>query len=329
MLIEGGAHVELAFNKSMNNSGNSSAQFTVIRNNANPVGVVGFEVSPLGDNILLLELDEVSLEGDVLSISYDAGNLQSEDGGALAVFAGEAVINILPYVSDIGVIPGQIEAEDYSTMFGIQTEATSDVGGGRNVGWIDAGDWLQFEVQVASAGTYDITFRTACFENPGRINFLVDGGELFSIDIPVTGGWQNWTSNSAQAFLPQGYSRIRIHAEKGGFNFNWFEGSLSVSGVGSTPTKSFRLVQNYPNPFNPQTTISFDLPAQMTANLHVFDISGHLVAVLMDDETAQQGRNEVIWRGTDLQGRALPSGTYFYRLEAEGLVETRRMTLLK
>ncbi|MDX2474222.1 MAG: glycoside hydrolase family 3 N-terminal domain-containing protein [Candidatus Krumholzibacteria bacterium] len=329
MLIEDGAHVELAFNKSMNNIGNSTAQFTVIRNNANPIGVVGFEISPLGDNIVLLELAEASQENDVLSISYDAGDLQSADGGTLATFSGETVINILPYASGGSVIPGRVEAEDFYIMSGIQTEATSDVGGGQNVGWIEAGDWLEFEVLTTTAGTYDITFRTACLAAPGRINFLVDGGELFSINVPVTGGWQNWVSVSAQAFLPQGYSRMRIHAEQGGFNLNWFEANLTVSGVGNTPTRSLGLVQNYPNPFNPQTTISFDLPTQMTANLHVFDISGRLVAVLMDDETAQQGRNEVIWRGTDLDGRSLPSGTFFYRLEAGGLVETRRMTLLK
>jgi hypothetical protein len=203
------------------------------------------------------------------------------------------------------------------------------VGGGQNVGWIDAGDWLEYEVLTTNAGTYDITFRTACLDNPGRINFLVDGGELFSVDVPVTGGWQNWVSFSAQAFLPQGYSRMRINAERGGFNLNWFECNLSVADVGSTPSKAFRLLQNYPNPFNPRTTIFFDLPRAMTANLHVFDLSGRLVAVLMDDETAQQGRNEVIWRGTDQAGRPLPSGTFFYRLEAGGLVETRRMTLLK
>ncbi len=61
----------------------------------------------------------------------------------------------------------------------------------------DAGDWLEYEVLTTTAGTYDITFRTACLNNPGRINFLMDGGELFSIDVPVTGGWQNWVSVSA------------------------------------------------------------------------------------------------------------------------------------
>ena len=51
--------------------------------------------------------------------------------------------------------------------------------------------------------------------------------------------------------------------------------------------------------------------------------------VLLNDQIAHRGRNEVTWRGRDSQGRTCPSGTYFYRLEAEGYVETKRMTLLK
>jgi len=329
MLIEGGAHIELALNKSMNNSGNSSAQFTVMKNGSVPIGVTGFEVSSLGDNILLLELDQLCQDTDELSVSYVTGDLQSEDGGILPAFSEEPVINILPYVGSVHAISGRIEAEDYFAMSGVQTEGTTDVGGGENVGWIDAGDWMEYECQVERAGVYEIVFRTACLENSGRINFLVEGGELFSIDVPVTGWWQNWVSISGQAFLPQGYTRIRIHAERGGFNLNWFEGSLTTVAVDDDQINSPRLAQNYPNPFNPQTALSFDLPSEMTVSLHVYDGAGRLVAVLMDDEVAPQGRNEAIWRGKDMMGQVVPSGTYFYRLEAGGRVETKKMMLLK
>jgi len=329
MLIEGGARIELAFNKSMNNSGNNNAQFSVTRNYSTPIGVTGFQVSPLGDNIILLELDEVCQDGDELIVSYMTGDLQSEDGGMLQAFSEEPVINILPYVGSVNVIPGRIEAEEYFTMSGVQTEGTTDVGGGENVGWIDAGDWMEYECQVESAGTYDVVFRTACLNSSGRINFLADGDELFSIDVPATGWWQNWVSISEQAYLPQGPCRIRIQAERGGFNLNWFECNLTAVDVGNIPLDSFRLQQNYPNPFNPQTTISFDLPRDMTVRLHVYDLSGRLVTLLMDDEVGQEGRNDVVWRGRNQAGRPLSSGTYFYRLEAGEYSETRRMVLIK
>ena len=105
----------------------------------------------------------------------------------------------------------------------------------------------------------------------------------------------------------------------------------TTSGVGDLPgaTSRVRLLPSAPNPFNPQTTIAFDLPADMRVHLSVYDISGRLVDVLLADEMASQGRNEVIWRGRDARGRGLPSGTYFTRLEAGGTVKTTRMTLLK
>ena len=84
-----------------------------------------------------------------------------------------------------------------------------------------------------------------------------------------------------------------------------------------------------PNPFNSQTTISFDLSSEMAVGMHVYDVSGRFVDVLLDDEIAAQGRNEVVWQGRDQAGRQLPSGTYFYRLTAGGYSETRRMVLVK
>jgi beta-glucosidase len=332
MLIEGGTRIELSFNKSMANPANGSAQFTVVRNGSLPVGVTGFQVSSLGDNILVLDLDQTCLDTDVLTVAYDSGDLRAEDGGILPTFTAEPVINILPYLGGVHAVPGRVEAEDYFSMAGVQTEGTTDVGGGENVGWIDAGDWLEYEVLVPSAGTYDIDLRTACFENSGRINFLVGGTEEFSIDVPITGWWQNWTTISGQASLPAGYARIRVHAELGGFNLNWFEASLSVSGVDDTPSPRMpmvRLEQNYPNPFNPETTIAFELQRAMPVSLRIFDVSGRLVAVLLDDESAVQGRNEVVWRGRDQSGRQVSSGTYFYSLEAGEYGETRRMALLK
>ncbi len=111
--------------------------------------------------------------------------------------------------------------------------------------------------------------------------------------------------------------------------FSEERGLENLSGVGEIVPASFSLAQNHPNPFNPITKISFGLPREMTVSLCVYDITGRLVDVLLDQEVTPQGRNEVFWQGCDQAGRQLPSGTYFYRLEAGGYVETKRMTLLK
>ncbi len=101
----------------------------------------------------------------------------------------------------------------------------------------------------------------------------------------------------------------------------------SIAGPGAPGRPS--MLRNFPNPFNPCTTVAFDLPEAGIVDLRVYDLTGHLVEVLLSDVIARQGRNEIIWRGTDLTGRIVPSGTYFYRLQAGDYVETKRMTLLK
>ena len=88
-------------------------------------------------------------------------------------------------------------------------------------------------------------------------------------------------------------------------------------------------VTAFPNPFNPSTTTHFDLPREQMVSLRVYDISGRLVDVLLDDRMAPKGPNEIVWVGRDQTGRQLPSGTYFYRLEFGENVETKRMMLLK
>ena len=96
-----------------------------------------------------------------------------------------------------------------------------------------------------------------------------------------------------------------------------------------TGWSGFRLRQSCPNPFNPTTVIAFDAPCEAAVRLSIHDVSGRLVDLLLDDRIVPQGRNEVVWQGRDSRGRQVPSGTYFYRLEAGPYQETKCMTLLK
>ncbi len=101
------------------------------------------------------------------------------------------------------------------------------------------------------------------------------------------------------------------------------------SGVADEIPSLFVLHPCVPNPFNPQTTIRYDLLERAHVNLQIHDIAGRLVRTLLDGEMVEPGRRETVWRGRDAKGCMMPSGTYFYRLEAGGNVQTMRMTLLK
>jgi hypothetical protein len=90
----------------------------------------------------------------------------------------------------------------------------------------------------------------------------------------------------------------------------------------------FALVQNFPNPFNPETTIAYDLSERAPVRLEIYDILGQRVRVLMD-EVQVAGRYQVRWDGRNAQGQGVGSGVYFYRLQAGGFNQVRRMLLLK
>ncbi|HMR40937.1 MAG TPA: PQQ-dependent sugar dehydrogenase [Ignavibacteria bacterium] len=85
----------------------------------------------------------------------------------------------------------------------------------------------------------------------------------------------------------------------------------------------YALYQNYPNPFNPSTDIEFALPVQGLVMLKVYDMNGRQIAVILNDQLSQ-GTYKVRFRGT-----GLPSGIYFYELNAGDFKETRRMVMVK
>lgn len=88
------------------------------------------------------------------------------------------------------------------------------------------------------------------------------------------------------------------------------------------------LFQNVPNPFAGTTTIRYALPSAGHVKLEVFDVEGRLVSVLVDTPQAA-GPQSAVWAGTDSKGNELPSGVYFYRLNAESETRSMKMLLLK
>lgn len=100
-----------------------------------------------------------------------------------------------------------------------------------------------------------------------------------------------------------------------------------ASGSETTPSVT-ELFANHPNPFNPSTTIRYALAADGSVRLVVFDTAGRRVRTLVD-ESQGAGEHRVQFDGRDDRGGRLASGVYFYRLESNGVVKTRKMVLLK
>jgi hypothetical protein len=92
--------------------------------------------------------------------------------------------------------------------------------------------------------------------------------------------------------------------------------------------ESYALGQNYPNPFNPTTTIRFELPEYAHTRIAIYDLLGREI-VLLENRPFNAGYHQVVWQGRDTYGNAVPSGMYFYRMEANGFSRTRKMVFLK
>ncbi len=89
-----------------------------------------------------------------------------------------------------------------------------------------------------------------------------------------------------------------------------------------------KLGPNVPNPFNPRTEISFDLARSGQTRLSIFDVRGMLVRRLLDEDLPA-GPHTLVWDGRNRSGQAVSSGTYFYRLESDQLVQARKMLLVR
>lgn len=103
---------------------------------------------------------------------------------------------------------------------------------------------------------------------------------------------------------------------------------MNGNNIGITPVNKnipdkFKLYQNYPNPFNPSTKINFSVPKQSHIKLSVYDVTGKKLIVIFEGKQ-EAGNHAAIFDGADFA-----SGIYFYRMEAEGFIESKKMILIK
>ncbi len=179
----------------------------------------------------------------------------------------------------------KVEAESYHVMAGVQTENTADVGGGLNVGWIDAGDWMAYTVDVPTAGTYTVQYRVASINNGGQISLEQNAGttRLGLITVPNTGDWQNWTTISHTVTLNAGRQDIAIGVPVGGYNVNWW----SFTRVGARGALAADPML-YPNPVAGELHLRL-AEGSTAGHLEVLNAQGKrmLARELMTGETAE------------------------------------------
>ncbi len=104
--------------------------------------------------------------------------------------------------------------------------------------------------------------------------------------------------------------------------------ATGVGGGAAAPRPQLSVEPNVPNPFNPWTTVAFTLPAAGPARVTVVDVTGRVIATLLDKSLAA-GRHEVEWKGATSAGTPASSGVYFVRVESGGASAAGKMILLR
>lgn len=318
-MVNSEGDIEFSFTKALNAASINAADFK-IKINYNEYVAATASLKPSDPNTVILTLTPTIKKTDKVYISYQGSTCQSVDGGMLELFDSFMIYNSLKD-NKLQIFPTRIQAEDYYAMSGVQTENTSDINGGLNVGWIDANDWMEYSIQVPQSGTWLLEFRVSGNTADGQFTVSIPDTTLATIDVPFTGGWQNWRTISANVKLKPGKKMMKLSVKKGGFNLNWIDARFFETDTIVTIEIPFKLKQNYPNPFYPETKIEYWIAKKTHVKLAIYDLKGQQVAVLADQEIGTGIYNVTI----NAQNLGLRNGTYIYKMEAGEFSEVKKL----
>ncbi len=173
----------------------------------------------------------------VLRVAFDANGPNGAIGNINWIRLTSASGGSSPFGGVARALPGTVQAEDFDaggrdvayhdTTSGnaggayrsnnVDIEATTDIGGGYNVGWITPGEWLKYTVDVAAAGTYTLSARVAVNGGGGTFHVEVGGVDKTGpIAVPNTGGWQKWTTVTKNVTLGAGTQVFRVVVDANG-----------------------------------------------------------------------------------------------------------------
>jgi len=160
-------------------------------------------------------------------------------------------------------------------------------------------------------------------------NIFAQGNNKISWSV-FDNGFALQNNSSTTSFSLIGQPAVGVSASNNNKVIMGFLSELAIRGsvTSSDDPKNilplaYDLYQNYPNPFNPSTIINYQLAVGSQVTLKVYGVLGNEVATLVN-EKKPAGTYELKWNAANL-----PSGVYFYRIQAGSFVETKKMILLK
>ena len=272
--------------------------------NGVPVAITSLAMGSSNFLQIMLNLGGQIYSGDTIKLSYSGGSVMATDGSLLENFSDLAVKINLPLNYPI---PGKIEAEWFFFNQGLKLETTTDVGGGQDVGYTDAGDYLDYRIKVLNTGLYNFEARVACLNSAGilQVQQLTEQGGIMNscnVSIPVTGGWQTWKTVNGEINLTEGICKLRVKIVKPTFNINWYRFTSRGQGVNGIKVHGINI---FPNPVQDELTIEIPSSDSQKKTVRFRTINGLLIKEM---EISGPGAQKI-------PVGDLPAGFYFLELE--------------
>ena len=188
-----------------------------------------FKIAPYNQYVNFFHNADISYQSQTYAFAYD--DVGDQSSTIQCTFPTKVVVVIGGYgekVKEPIAVPAKIEAENYFNMSGVEVETCTDTDGGENVGWIDNGDSLVYQINATKAGLYNFAYRVASLNGGGNLQLLVDGAAINTLPVSSTGGWQKWNSIDQTVTLSAGLHTVKIVAVNGGWNLNYIDVSYKV-----------------------------------------------------------------------------------------------------
>ncbi|MEI6575329.1 MAG: carbohydrate-binding protein [Bacteroidota bacterium] len=285
--------------------------------NGNAVNISSLLPDPLNPFRVIITLSQLLTSGDVILLNYNNGAMTATDGTLLQDFLNLPVKNNLPILLSI---PGKIEAEAFSFNQGLQLENTTDLGGGQNIAYTNAGDYLDYKVKVMKTATYKMEVRIACMSQSGMIQVqqISDSGIILhsvNVVIPVTGGWQSWQSIFTEIPLNVGPSVLRVKVIQPEFNMNWYKFTEKI--IDTIPQK-IKQIKVFPNPASDAITVETTGYLGSKKTIYFRTLNGMLAKEI---KLSASKESEEVFIGD------LAKGMYLIELELPGTTWKTKLTV--
>lgn len=304
---ENGRAVILDFSKSIAANTVQPDYFNLIVNGQS-VSISGSSVS---EDTIRLSPKNLIRYGDDLSVSYTRGDIAASDGGVLDGFSDFTITNLVKEPAWI-LIPGKMEAEDYSLQVGTETQETGDAGGGLMVCSVDDGNWLEYAIENNMTDSlYEIAFRIATPFDDGILDIYLDNLVAGQVMLPNTGDWQSWQSVVFDMTIGHGKHYFKVVSGGNDFHINYIDFERNTTLIKEIKDEHVAI---YPNPVSNEMIISSTV--FRFNKVEIIDMSGQTVL------------SQVVARVPELHLRVnLPNGIYVVKI-SDGLHFQLRMIVI-